>query len=55
MERRGNCPRNKVDSLGDCIMALPFIERGGIIKFCLRMIVRLVFKDYIIDTPRTRR
>lgn len=55
MRERRNCPRGKVDSLGDCIMVLPFIERGDVVIFSLRKIVRLILKDYIIDMLRTQR
>ena len=55
MRERRDCPGNKVDSLGDCIVVLPFIERGDVVIFSLRKTVRLILKDYIIDTLRTQR
>lgn len=40
---------NKVDSLGDCIMVLPFTEREDAIEFSLRRkTVRFILKDWII-------
>lgn len=33
---RGSCQGNKVDSLGDCIMVLPFIKKGVVVEFSLR-------------------